>query len=191
MKTTYTDKELQAAIDAAFPAGNKPRGAQALDTYVNQESWPREALCRLSIAKAFLEKLEAKPDTFEVHGKTWTRHTPGDAMPCDGNELIHCFVGGDLDRRSFGTTLIKALHLRWTAVNPESDIIGWRYADEQPAPETSAWTPAVGDVVRLKSGGPKMTVALLKETLCKCQWFRGDAADLETFEIATLQPVTE
>lgn len=106
----------------------------------------------------------AEPETFEAHGRTWTRHTPGDVMPCDGQALIHCLMGGNLGRH-FGTTLIKASCVRWTAVNPDSDIIGWRY-DDEPTPEPTStkpisltsWTPAVGDVVTLKSGGPKMTV---------------------------------
>lgn len=76
----------------------------------------------------------SQPATFEAHGQTWTRHTPGDPMPCD------------------------------------------------------AWQPAVGDVVTLKSGGPKMAVCQIQGTVCKCQWFKDDVADVECFEIATLQP---
>lgn len=128
-------------------------------------------------------KPEPEPETFEAHGKTWTRHTPGDAMPCKENRLVEL-----IEKREVSGSYAKyedhASTFVWSAA------VGWRYADEQPKPETP-WTPAVGDVVQLKSGGPKMTVALLKETLCKCQWFRGDEADLETFEITTLQPVTE
>lgn len=127
-----------------------------------------------------------EPSTFEAHGKTWTKHKAGDPMPCDGEAMVEVLLGGEiLGRRAIAKVL------RWESYTPSADIIGWRYADEQPKLETPSWTPAVGDVVQIKSGGPKMTVALLKETLCKCQWFRGDEADLETFEIATLQPVTK
>lgn len=70
------------------------------------------------------------PLTFQHAGKMWTWHRPGDPMPCDGEALIHCIMGGDAASK-LGTTLIKASCVRWTAVNPESDILGWRYADEK------------------------------------------------------------
>lgn len=56
----YTDPQIQAFIDVAFLAGNPSRYSN-LDTFVNQYSWLEEAPNRLSIAKAFLEKLELDP----------------------------------------------------------------------------------------------------------------------------------
>jgi len=52
------------------------------------------------------------------------------------------------------------------------------------------WTPAVGDVVKLKSGGPKMTVMDVEENGdLWCQWFQEDGTWLGTdFPAATLQP---
>ena len=136
-----------------------------------------------------------EPETFEAHGKTWAKHKAGDPMPCPNVRVDYLMRGrGGVTIPSSKPELV--IDIDWTADKDfeSSEIIGWRYADElmltKPISSTS-WTPAVGDIVQLKSGGPKMTVALLKETLCKCQWFRGDEADLETFEIATLQPVTE
>lgn len=35
----------------------------------------------------------------------------------------------------------------------------------------------VGDVVRLKSGGPKMTVEEVRPTSVVCIWFTGDGAE--------------
>ena len=37
---------------------------------------------------------------------------------------------------------------------------------------------AVGTVVRLKSGGPRMTVAEVTDEMVKCVWFRGPHANL-------------
>lgn len=86
-----------------------------------------------------------KPETFEAHGKTWTRHEKGDPMPCDGEALVE------------------------------------------------AWTPAVGDVVQLKSGGPKMTIAALSEqtSLVPCQWFGEKNPRSHAFPKACLTLVTE
>ena len=50
----------------------------------------------------------------------------------------------------------------------------------------------VGDVVKLKSGGPKMTIKWLEPlTLANCQWFVGDTLKEGNFSLASLQKVTE
>jgi uncharacterized protein YodC (DUF2158 family) len=44
-------------------------------------------------------------------------------------------------------------------------------------PEETKKVIQAGDVVQLKSGGPKMTVqAMQKDGTAWCQWFSGDAA---------------
>lgn len=48
-----------------------------------------------------------------------------------------------------------------------------------------------GDVVRLKSGGPKMTVAEIREGRVLCQWFTGDKREIAGFEPATLVKVAD
>lgn len=64
--------------------------------------------------------------TFKAHGKTWTRHTPGDPMPCGGEAMVQCmFADGDLWNGSF-----PAKDVCWTKNNDLGDIIGWRYAAE-------------------------------------------------------------
>jgi uncharacterized protein YodC (DUF2158 family) len=47
----------------------------------------------------------------------------------------------------------------------------------------------VGDVVELKSGGPKMTVEDVTswQGKAKCVWFEGAQAKEEIFEVATLR----
>lgn len=53
----------------------------------------------------------------------------------------------------------------------------------------------VGDVVRIKSGGPNMTIELLgtgsNSNECKCQWFVGSKLQDGWFDINTLVIVDE
>ena len=95
-------------------------------------------------------RIKPKPETFEAHGKTWTRHKAGDPMPCDGKAQVEVIYGAD------NRWLSKQRAQWWNWIS--GTITGWCHADEQPTLETPAWTPAVGDVVQLKSGGPKMTI---------------------------------
>lgn len=55
-----------------------------------------------------------------------------------------------------------------------------------------------GDVVRLKSGGPKMTVEevgdygpLGPENGAKCTWFEGNKHNSNTFAVETLEPASD
>jgi uncharacterized protein YodC (DUF2158 family) len=49
-----------------------------------------------------------------------------------------------------------------------------------------------GDIVQLKSGGPRMTVSLPDEGYgCQCQWFVGDELKTGTFPDKTLQRASE
>jgi hypothetical protein len=123
-----------------------------------------------------VDQYRIKPETFEAHGKTWTRHTPGDAMPCDGEVMVQALLGDN----TFATQ--PAEDWSWKHRDSKYDIIGWRYADEQPEPQTPSWTPAVGDVVQLKSGGPKMTVHFLDAKNAGCVTF----ANSGEFTFATL-----
>ena len=59
-------------------------------------------------------------------------------------------------------------------------------ATPEPAKE---WTPKVGDVVRLKSGGPKLTVIdFHKDGRAICNYFDGSRLCTPYFPVATLQP---
>ena len=50
----------------------------------------------------------------------------------------------------------------------------------------------VGDVVKLKSGGPKMTIKWVEpSSIANCQWFLGDTLKDGNFSLASLQKVTE
>jgi uncharacterized protein YodC (DUF2158 family) len=240
MKTTYTEQQIQAAIDAALikteAEHSEIDGSFSADPLSLPEYWKKEFNARLQLAKAFLEKLEAdpyaefrkadaegkviqykgagkswidldlgtndplfgyfsptyyrikpepEPDTFEAHGKTWTRHTPGDPMPCDGEAVINWILPSEIND-GYGDQEMKAVKLDWRFP------VGWRYADAPQANPVSdqtqvAWTPAVGDVVRLKSGGPMMTIATFTpENAAICYWFNESERDSATFPTACL-----
>ena len=56
----------------------------------------------------------------------------------------------------------------------------------------------VGDIVRLKSGGPEMTLTrlpdaldMLNEDRVECQWFDGKKILHSLFPLASLKPVRE
>jgi len=53
----YTNEQLQAAIDAAFPSGALADCGVGLDNFPNQSCWEDEAPNRLAIARAFLAAL--------------------------------------------------------------------------------------------------------------------------------------
>ena len=86
------------------------------------------------------------PDTFEAHGYTWTRHTPGDPRPCDiksevyvlwRNQTIH---GPHTPDHWYWTNLVS---------NGQALIIGWRYADAE-KPDEIPWIEWHGGPCPLK-----------------------------------------
>ncbi len=85
-------------------------------------------------------RIKPEPETFEAHGKTWTRHTPGDPMPCDGEAMVDTLWRVELPPNSLLSIheADPAKDWDWSAkCQNEHQIIGWRYADE-PQPEQSA-----------------------------------------------------
>ena len=96
-----------------------------------------------------------KPETFEAHGKTWTKHKPGDAMPCARESIIQClFADGNVWYAD-----APAQQFRWSKLDSIADIIGWRYADK-PTPE-----PLVTKPISLP----------LAESMTLRDWFAGKA----------------
>lgn len=80
------------------------------------------------------DEAEATAPTFERAGKRWTRHTPGDPMPCAETEVVEVLLAdGYINCEGWA-----ASRVRWTKGN-SSDIIGWRYADEK-KPVPLKWT---------------------------------------------------
>lgn len=117
----------------------------------------------------------AAPSTFTAHGKEWNIYNLGDSGPEDSERYIEII---DQDGHSGG--YVK----RYPHVNNWNITKGWRYADDETSGKSTSeviitpeWTPAVGDVVTLKSGGPKMTVVRpsnteeVDEDSFLCEWF--------------------
>lgn len=133
------------------------------------------------------------PETFTAHGKEWFSHVPGDPMPCDGQASV--FVTSDNPDVLPHAKAARDWH--W-GTNTEAKIIGWRYAEDEPSgkPTNEAtiapeWTPVVGDVVTLKSGGLKMTILELLELkgcpAAGCEWFNpAGEYDSGTFKLTSI-----
>lgn len=81
---SYTDEQIQDAIDAAFPSVEGVR-YNCLDVLPTSIHWRYESPYRLAIARAFLTHLACvTPEnaaTLEADGATWFEHVPGDPMP--------------------------------------------------------------------------------------------------------------
>ena len=161
-----TPQERIKALDALSQlrplseAGPVPEGCVRVTGYCENGSWLLDANCLATQDTHFADirlpsTKKSESETFEAHGKTWTRHTPGDPMPCDGGRMIYVLTSNAGE--SPGP--YKAFTYAWTVDESRwwRETIGWRYADE-PLVTSPEWTPQAGDVVRLKSGGPLMTV---------------------------------
>ena len=106
-------------------------------------SWELDRPARQAFAAAVRDAVLAKlvtksdsPPTFEAHGFTWFKHTPGDPMPCDGNAQVNWLLPEELDgyyKRA--TTKANNKHL-WLK------CAGWRYANK-PNINTKAVTKTV------------------------------------------------
>jgi len=144
------------------------------------------------VEQVFQEGVFGKPipSTFTAHGKPWNVHVPGDERPCEDVRIDYLMTGEEGRGAQASTYPAYAGELRWNKQDSAGDIIGWRYADEPtPAEPVNPWTPAVGDVVILKSGGPKMsTVKAAPELHFWCNWFDGAERHEGCFPAATLQP---
>jgi hypothetical protein len=81
-----------------------------------------------------------KTETFEAHGHTWTKHTPGDPMPCESNLPVFVLLRQDKIEPTYDSPNEAGIW-DWSVFRRDSsltgwEIIGWRYADstqEQPA----------------------------------------------------------
>lgn len=71
-------------------------------------------------------------------------------------------------------------------------LFGRENGNEQPEPEVPSWTPAVGDVVQLKSGSLKMTIHFLDAKNAGCVAFTNSGEfTFATLPLACLTQVTE
>ena len=186
------------AVLKAMPGWDWYDAGTAISDRIPNDEWAEQFRLRL--------KEPDEPATFEAHGKTWTRHMPGDPCPCDLRASVYvAFKDGTFSGRPG-----LAVNWAWGTYLPDSEwLIGWRYADEPAQAEAAntdkewneyqqelmnplpkPWTPRPGDVVRLKSGGPVMTVeAPNKDSNTFCSWFDGNGINQRFFPAACLTPV--
>lgn len=134
------EAELDRIVAAAHEAGwNGVENPKDLAQFIKRQA---EELDRIKPEPAvpgrdLADHRDTESATFEAHGTTWTRHSPGDPMPVDTVTRINVLMNDGIvcedQYVEFAST--------WAC------IIGWRYAGEL-APEPKPWQPAVGDVVK-------------------------------------------
>lgn len=74
-----------------------------------------------------------QPDTFEAHGHTWFKHTPGDPMPCKPDDVVDVLwrkeippgrmIPGPSHDGSKASGWVWECHMGY---EPE-EVVGWRY----------------------------------------------------------------
>lgn len=75
--------------------------------------------------------------TFEAHGHTWFRHTPGDPCPCDNYSLIHVLLEKEAEDALLPDEVGHAGEYYWGGrLGENHTIVGWRYADSPVAKST-------------------------------------------------------
>lgn len=65
------------------------------------------------------------PETFEAHGLTWFKHTPGDPMPCDGDAKINWLLSREKGGEEYTHWDKLAKDIPWGGA---LGVVGWRYA---------------------------------------------------------------
>jgi uncharacterized protein YodC (DUF2158 family) len=150
-----SDKRLPPMDEAS------PEGHCAVDA-----ACVRRQLADLGIPRrhASAEPPKAQPATFEAHGKTWTRHTPGDPCPCDPEAMIEWLTLSEARGAPYCASTMQAKHF-FSGKEPE--IAGWRYADEPaqaPAAPTEA-AEAKADLAHLEAVHLKDVQELEKRVL--------------------------
>ena len=230
MKMTYTNKQLQEAIDGAckdaLAAHPEVDDTLALSPYFLPVSWNEEQAARLTLARAFLDnlpelaKLRAACDRMseqEVLSLSQLRPISEAGPVPEGCVRVtgYCENGSwflGVDCLMTQDTHFADIHLPSTEkLDPyaelkkaksegkqievfiEDDEYGpdrwslkennsWARPPEcyrikpEPLVTSPEWTPQAGDVVRLKSGGPLMTVGCpIEHTIpsVSCAWFDG------------------
>lgn len=104
---------------------------------------------------------------------------------CQETHTKHPEVGGTILLASDCNTVA------WPAEKPARLALARGLLARLPEP-TPPWQPAVGDVVRLKSGGPAMTASELRLDGWACDWFnQDDCRDAGIFPAACLVSAKE
>jgi hypothetical protein len=71
--------------------------------------------------------------TFEAHGHTWFKHTPGDPMPCDGESLVHILLEHEARDNHYQEEVDYAREYYWGGESGDNySLVGWCYAEPKP-----------------------------------------------------------
>lgn len=120
---------VKAVLDAVgykFPVDPE---REAFDAWVTTAGWDlRDSPFEAWKAGRAARDKQATPETFEAHGLTWFKHTPGDPCPCDRKALVQLFWDSDFDNDSSGVTE-RAADWDWECEDRGMRVVGWRYAD--------------------------------------------------------------
>lgn len=124
LETIQHLRGLAGAYDDLVPIA-KPLLLDLLDSYERHASPPVNKVNPVNPVPA--------PETFEAHGHTWTRHTPGDPCPVppDARVLVFTSLSSNPTSRALPASVFK-----WEATTERGssgEIIGWRYAEPQPS----------------------------------------------------------
>lgn len=99
---------------------------------VGEKEWSTSVNQDMGMASCCLYRT-THPLAFTHAGKQWTWHRVGDPMPCDGERKVHVFWVSD-EKNDTSEIKDAAKNFNWSKDRPmEYLIIGWRYAEPEPA----------------------------------------------------------
>lgn len=82
--------------------------------------------------------MNTEPNTFTAHGHTWTSHTPGDPCPVPPETEVFIMIREPDDLESLPAAA-KSYWWGQDEMGFECEIVGWRYADEQPKQDAAGY----------------------------------------------------
>lgn len=116
------DKPTKLKLIVELLENPRPFEVRTSGDWVSPETMPPDSF----VEDCWEIRIKPESATFEAHGKTWTRHKPGDPMPCDGEAIVDILL-----RDNTLDSTLKAKNRWWdTGLTSSAQIIGWRYADK-------------------------------------------------------------
>jgi len=200
MKHRYTKEQIQAAIDAACnaTASSTHRPNVALLSLVESDTtddWQEETPARLHLAEKLLELLPETPQLSTLRPIAEAGEVPDGCVRVSGWLEDHGWYvsPGDCDQDTHFADIRIPVFPIDTLAQDQIEL-----TDEQHSAVDAALNEAiheggevfqVGDVVTLKSGGPKMTLTEIVGDIAHCQYFIGASLLAVTVPSSTLLKV--
>lgn len=186
--TPYTDDQILEAFEKAMDATTTRD--QIFVREIEDRKLYREAQrgARLQIGKKFLELLGKPQQEPDPYAELKAARDAGKVIQIRSDEEPATW--GDIENPVFGAAPDEY------RIKPEPDTKEmWeriKELSEESKTQTKAepWTPKPGDVVQLKSGGPRMTCVCVREkdSAFKCAWFtEGGTILTDYFPLACLK----